>query len=95
MGVISGTDLTHFSPIEGQISTNLHVIFTYLFDVISLIEEFTLFPRTIFDVILMVEKSTLFPRIFFGVISLIEKSTSFPRILLDIISLAKYARFST
>ena len=46
--------------VEDQISTNFHVISRYFFDVISLIEKSTSFPRTFFDVILMVEKSPLF-----------------------------------
>ena len=61
--------------VEDQISTNFHVVSTYFFDVISLIEKSTLFPRTSFDVISMVEKSTSFPRIFFNVISFVEIST--------------------
>ena len=47
--------------IEDQISTNFHVISSYFFDVISLIEKSTSFPRLFFYVILMIEKSTLFP----------------------------------
>ena len=53
--------------VEYQISTNFQVISTYFFDVISLIEISTLFPRTFFDVISMVEKPALFPRAFFDV----------------------------
>ena len=63
--------------VEDQISTNILVISTYFFDVISLIEKSTSFPRTFFDVILLVEKSTLFPRTLFDVISLVEISTLF------------------
>ena len=62
---------------EDQISTNFHVISTYFFDVISLIEKSTSFPRTFFDIISMVEKSTLFQRTFFNVISFVEISTVF------------------
>ena len=49
-----------------------HVISTYFFDVISLIEKSTLFPCTFFDVTSMVEKSLLFPRIFFDAISVVK-----------------------
>ena len=75
--------------IKGQISTNLHVISTYFFDVISLIEKSTSFPCTFFDVFSMVEKSTSFPRTFFGVISLVEKYTSFPHTLFNVISMVE------
>ena len=64
--------------VEDQILTNFHVVCTYFFDLISMIEKCTSFPRTFFDVILLVEKSILFPRTFIGVISLFEKSTLFP-----------------
>ena len=64
--------------VEDQILTNFHVICTYFFDLISMIEKCASFPRTFFDVILLVEKSILFPRTFIGVISLFEKSTLFP-----------------
>ena len=36
----------------------IHIVSTYLLDVISMVEKSTLFPRTFFDVISMVEKST-------------------------------------
>ena len=74
---------------EVQNSTNFHVISAYFFDVISMDEKSTLFPRTVFDVILMVEKSTLFPRTFIGAILLVIKSTLFPRTLFDVISIAE------
>ena len=67
----------------------IHVVSTYFFDVISLVEKFTWFPRTFFDVISMVEKSTWFPRTFFDVISLVEKSTWFPRTFFDVISMVE------
>ena len=63
--------------VEDQISTSFHVISAYFFDVISLVEKSTWFPRTFFDVISMVKKSTLFPRTFFDVTSMVEKSTLF------------------
>ena len=63
--------------VQDQILTNFHVISAYFFDVISLVEESTWFPRTFFDVISMVEKPTLFPRTFFDVILMVEKSTLF------------------
>ena len=63
--------------VEDQISTNFHVISAYFFDVISMVEKSTWFPRTFFDVISLVEKSTWFPRTFFDVISMVEKSTLF------------------
>ena len=52
--------------VENQISTNFRVISAYFFDVISMVEKPTWFPRTFFDVISMVKKSTLFPRTFFN-----------------------------
>ena len=58
--------------VKDQISTNFHAISPYFFDVISLVEKLTWFPRTFFDVFSMVEKSTLFPRTFIGVISMVE-----------------------
>ena len=75
--------------VENRISTNFHVISMYFFNVISLIEKSTSFPRTFFDVLSMVEKSTLFPRTFFGLISLVEKSTLFPRTFFGLISLVE------
>ena len=71
--------------VEDQISTNFHVVSTYFFDVISLVEKSTSFPRTFFDVISMVEKSTLFPRTFFDVISFVEISTVFLLTFFDVI----------
>ena len=73
--------------VEDQISTNFHVISAYFFDVVSLVEKSTWFPRTFFDVISLVEKSTWFPRIFFDIISMVEKSTLFPRTFFDVISM--------
>ena len=75
--------------VENQISTNYCVTSTYFFDLISLVEKSTLFPRTFFDVISMVEKSTLFPRTFFDIISIVQKSTFFPRTFFGVISLIK------
>ena len=75
--------------VEDHISTNFHVVFTYFFDVISLIEKSSSFPRTFVDVISMVEKSTSFPHTFFDVISMVEKSTSFPRTFFDVISMVE------
>ena len=75
--------------VEEQISTNFHVISAYFFDVISMVEKSTWFPRTFFDVISMVEKFTWFPRTFFDVISMVEKSTWFPRTFFDVISLVE------
>ena len=54
--------------VEGQISTNCHAISTCFFDVISLIEKSTSFPRTFLDANSIVEKSTSFPRTYFDVI---------------------------
>ena len=71
--------------VEDQISTNFHIISVYFFDVISIFENATLFPRTFFDVILMVQKSTLFPRTFVSAISMIEKSAFFPRNFFDVL----------
>ena len=75
--------------VEDQILTNFHVISTYVFDVISLVEKSMLFPRTFFDVISMVEKSLLFSRTLFDVISLVQKSTLFPRTFFDVICLVE------
>ena len=57
---------------------------TYFFDVISMVEKSTLFPRTFFDVISMVEKCTLTPRTFFDVISLVKISTVFLLTFFDV-----------
>ena len=72
--------------VEDQILTNFHIVSTYFFDVISLIEKSTSFPRTFFNVILMAEKSTSFPRTFFDVILMFKKSTLFPRTFFNVIS---------
>ena len=71
------------------ISTNFHLISTYFFDVILIIEKSESFPRTFFNVILMVEKSRLFPRIFFDVVSMVEKSTLFLPTFFDVIFLVE------
>ena len=63
------------------------------FDVISLIEKSTLFPRTFFAVISMVEKYTLLPRAFFDVISLVEISTMFLLTFFDLILMVKKSTF--
>ena len=63
--------------VEEQISTNFHVISTYFFDVISMVEKSTWFPRTFFDIISLFEKFTWFSRTFFDVISMVKKSTWF------------------
>ena len=63
--------------VEDQISTNFHVISTYFFEVISLIEISTFFPPTFFDLISMVEKCTLFPRTSFEGITMGKNLTSF------------------
>ena len=57
----------------------IHVVSTYFFDGISLVEISTFFPRTFFNVISLVEKSTLFPSSFFNVIFMVEKSMSCAR----------------
>ena len=75
--------------VDFQISTNFHVIFTYFFDVISLVEKSTLFPLTIFDVISMVGKPTLSPRTFFNLISMVETYTLFQRTFFGVILLFK------
>ena len=74
--------------VEDQIWTNLHVVFTYFFDVVSLIEKPTSCPRTFVDVILMVEKSTLFSRTIFDVISFAKLSTVFLITFFDVILLS-------
>ena len=55
----------------------IHVVSTYFFDVISMVEKSTLFPRTFFDVISMVEICTLFLLTFFDVILMGKDLTSF------------------
>ena len=75
--------------VEDKISTSFHLISTYFFDVISLVEKSTWFPLTFFDVISLVEKSTWFPRTFFDVILLVKKSTWFPRIFFAVISMVE------
>ena len=60
--------------------------FMHFFDVISLIEKSTMFPRTFFDVISMVEKPTLFPPTFFDAILMVENSTLFARTFSEEIS---------
>ena len=77
------------STYEDHILTNFHVILAYFFNVISMVEKSTSFPRTLFNVISLVEKSTLFSRIFFNVISIVEKSTLFPHTLFDVILMVK------
>ena len=75
--------------VKDQISTNFHVISAYFFDVISMDEKSTWFPRTFFDVVSLVEKFTWFPCTFIDVISLVEKSTLFPRTFFDVISMVE------
>ena len=75
--------------VECQISTNFRVISAYFFDVISMVEKSTWFPRTFFDVISLVEKFTWFPRTFFYVTSMVEKSTWFPRTFFVVISMVE------
>ena len=75
--------------VEDQILTNFHVTPAYFFDVISMVEKSTLFPRTFFDVISMVKKSTLFPRTFIGVISMVEICTLFLLTFFDVILMGK------
>ena len=79
--------------VEDQISKNFHVISSYFFDVISLVEKSTSFPRTFFDVISMIQKSMLFPRTLLGLILMVEKSTLFPRTFVGLIRWSKYRRF--
>ena len=67
----------------------IHVVSTYFFDVISIVEKSTWFPRTLFDVTSLVEKSMWFPRTFLDVISMVEKSTWFPRTFFDVISMVE------
>ena len=75
--------------VEEQISTNFHVISAYFFDVISMVEKSTWFPRTLFDVISLVEKSTWFPGTFFDVISMVEICTLFLLTFFDVILMGK------
>ena len=75
--------------VEDQISTNFHVISAYFFDVISMVEKSTWFPRTLFDIISLVEKSMWFPHPLFDVISLVEKFTWFPGTFFNVISMVE------
>ena len=86
--VVNSTLILH-RYVEDQNLTNFHVISTYFFDVILLIEKSASFPRTFLDVISLVKKSTLFRRTFFSVISLVEKSTLFPLTYFDVISIVE------
>ena len=75
--------------VKDQISKNFHVISTYFFDVISMVEKSTWIPRTFFDVISLVKKSTWILRTFFDVISMVRKCTLFPRTFFDVISMVE------
>ena len=85
---VGSTSILH-RYVEDQISANFHVMWfrdqkirvvsTYFFEVISMVEKSTSFPRTFFGVILLVEKCLLFPRAFFNVILMVEQSTLFAR----------------
>ena len=75
--------------IEDQILTNFHVISTYVFNEISMVEKSMLFSRTLFDIISMVEKSTLFLRTFFDVICLVEICTLFLLTFVDVVLMGK------
>ena len=66
-----------------------HVISKYFFDVISLIENSTLFSRTFFGVISLVEKSTLFLLTYFDIILMVEKSTLLAHTFFDNILMGK------
>ena len=67
----------------------IHVVHTFFFDVISVVEISTLFPRTFFHVLTLAEISNffrqfwwprnplLFARTFFDEISMVKSSTSF------------------
>ena len=87
--VPTGHSTSNRRRFDVNISTNFHVISIYFFDVISLIETSTSFPRTFYDVTSVVEKSTLFPRTFLDVISTLEKSTLLRRTFFDVISMAE------
>ena len=71
-----------------RISTRHFRVRTF-FDVTSMVEKSTLFPRTLFDLILMVKKSTLFSRTVIGVISMVEKSTLFSRTFITVNSMVE------
>ena len=68
---------------------NFHVISAYFFDIISLIEKSTSFPRTFFDIVLLVEIPTLFPRTFFDATLMVEKSMLFTHTFFGNISRGK------
>ena len=79
--------------VKDHISANFHVISAYFFDVISMLEKSTLFPRTFFDVISLAKKSTLFLCTFYDFFSTVKISTLFPHTLFDVISLVKKSTF--
>ena len=68
---------------------NIHVFFTYFFNVISIVEKLKLFPRTFFDVIALVKKLTLFSLTLFQVILMVKKSTLFASTFFDETSTGK------
>ena len=75
--------------VKDEVSTNFHVISTYFFDVISLVEKSTSVPRTFFNVISLIAISTFFPSTFFDVNSMLEKFTLFPGTFFNVISLVE------
>ena len=75
--------------VEDQISTNFQFISAYFFDVISMVEKSTWFPRTFFDIISLVKNSTWFPRAFTDVISMVEVCTLFLLTFFHVILMGK------
>ena len=74
---------------ERRSFNEFHVISTYFFDVISLVEKSTSVPRTFFNVISLIAISTFFPSTFFDVNSMLEKFTLFPGTFFNVISLVE------
>ena len=62
---VESTSIRRGYYVEEQISMNFHVIPAYFFDVISVVEKSTWFPRTFLDVNSLVEKFMWFARTLF------------------------------
>ena len=79
--------------VKCQISTNFHVISTNFFDVISLIEKSTSFPRTFFLCNFDGRKNHVVSKYFFWCNFDGRKIHVLPRTFLDVISLVEISKF--
>ena len=79
--------------VKRQISTNFHVISTNFFDVISLIEKSTSFPRTFFLCNFDGRKNHVVSKYFFWCNFDGRKIHVLPRTFLDVISLVEISKF--